>query len=949
MGRNGGERTCRTGRYVENVTGKYNAMSNNTRIKEILHFLEIMPGEGKMAALALGATFFHGVSNIYLFSTSHALFLAYFQAEDLPFTYIGGALTVLLVGAAFSALQHRIPQLQLVVGTLCALMVTMLIAWAWLVLGDPQWPSAFLAVWTVSYSTLTYMALWGLFGRVFDTRQAKRLFGLIGAGEFAADILSGFVTPLMVGLMGSIHLLLVAALGLFLMTLFTVLLARVDHAQIPGGVSREPEPTSLPLMKLFKERYPLLLHLLWGLSLMTFYMMDTAFSNQLEKHYADSVDDMTSFLGVFFAVGSAVNMFIETFLTGRVLNKIGILKSLFILPVGVLLGCLSLFASQLFVPRIGLVVFVLAVGTKMYDYVMRNAIHDPAFQVLYQPMPLSKRFAVQSSVLTRAESTAALIGGGALLLGRLYFDIDAVNIAWIISIIVAIQVGFTFLVRGQYLQSLMDALKTRRLDLEKTTLYDRPGIDMLMGWLDSRHPGEVIYSMKLLEKNAPGKLGDRLADLLTHSSTEVRACALEGIERLGPSGAREKVLGLINDSTLPGEVRAKAVLAYCALDEAGAAELGQDLLQSDDPAVCRAAMTGLLRYCGIEGVLVAGDRFMEMLHSDNAALRVDAAGIIGESKVKAFYRPIRNLLQDTAEPVRRAALLAAEKLAHPRLIPALIPHLSSPKNRFPAIRAIAAVGDQALPELSLALPMPDQRPDVVQGILRAVSRIPSDKATEFLLEHLFYPDADARRLILSKLQARGYQAQSDEEKTLLRGLLNQEGAFCTWVLNCLNTLSEEGDLEPLKSALDETFRSGLLRILAAVSLLCPPHAIQAVQHNLDKEKDKRANALEMLDSLITEEVRRIIHPLVDDLSPSQRLEQLGRMFPVQTLDVRETLSAIVRKERGWLGSWPRALALYAMGRRKDPVFMEVVKQMQPSPVPIIRETAGWILEQMQGR
>ncbi len=918
------------------------------RISRLLHFLEIMPGEGRMAVLALGATFFHGVSSIYLFSTAHALFLANFAASDLPFTYIGGALTVLLVGTVFSRLQNRVSLVKLVIGTLGALLATIVAAWFWLVLGDDKWPSAFLAVWTVAYTTLTYMALWGLFGQIFDTRQAKRLFGLIGAGEFAADIVAGFVTPLLVGLIGSVHLLLVAALGLFLMTAFTVLLSRADSAQnaAPGAVSREPEPAALPLLTLLRERYPLLLHLLWGFSLMTFYLMDTAFSNQLESHYVDSADAMTAFLGVFFAVGSAINMLIETFLTGRVLSRIGILKALFLLPVGVLLGCLCLSGSQLFVPRVGLTVFILAIGIKMYDYVLRNAIHDPAFQVLYQPLPLSKRFAVQSSVLTRAESTAALIGGGSLLLSRFFFEIDAVNIAWIISVILAVQVLLTFLVKGQYLQSLMDALQARRFEPDRT-LGDRSGNGILMGWLESRHPSEVIYSLKMLEKSAPDLLGQRLPEFLTHASPAVRNCALEGIERLIPAGAREKVRLLVQDTALPEEMRAKAVLAYCALDTTGAAALGQDLLESAAPAVCRAAMTGLLRHCGIEGVLVAGEELLRRLQSDDAVRRAEAVAIVGETGVRAFYRTIRPLLQDPAEPVRRAAIEAAAKLGNPRLVPALIPHLIDPKNRCAAIRAIAAAGDEGLAVLSVALPMPGQSPEVALGILRAVSRIPTAKATEFLLEHLFYPDAGARRLILSKLQARGYQAHHDEERTLVMGLVNQEGAFCAWLLNGLDALAQEADLGLLRSALEREYRAGLTRLLAAIGLLCPPHALSMVQRNLDKEREKKANALEMLDSLVSEEIRRIVHPFLEDLTPSHRRERLGKLYSLATLDAAGTLAAIAAKDSGWLGPWPRSLALYAMGCRGDKGFGEPVAQALLSPAALIRETAQWAQERLR--
>ena len=268
---------------------------------------------------------------------------------------------------------------------------------------------------------------------------------------------------------------------------FTILIARAFSEAASKAVSVEPDTTPPPrLGEMLRDRYALPLHLIWGLSLMVFYLMDMAFSNQVEKHFGDALDPMTSFLGVFFAVGSAVNMVIQTFFTGRVLDRIGILKALFLLPGGVLLGCVAMSTGVALVPRVGLAMFIMTISCKLYDYVLRNAIHDPAFQVLYQPLPLAKRFAVQTSVLTRAEPGAALIGGGLLLVGKLYFQIDAANVALFMIVILSIQMVFTFLLKERYLGMLMEALKKRRLGFSERQVWDESSQHLIQGFLRSK-------------------------------------------------------------------------------------------------------------------------------------------------------------------------------------------------------------------------------------------------------------------------------------------------------------------------------------------------------------------------------------------------------------------------------------------------------------------------------
>ena len=49
---------------------------------------------------------------------------------------------------------------------------------------------------------LVRLGYWGLAGRLFDLRQAKRLFGLVGAGEELSTIVALFSTPLLIRAIG---------------------------------------------------------------------------------------------------------------------------------------------------------------------------------------------------------------------------------------------------------------------------------------------------------------------------------------------------------------------------------------------------------------------------------------------------------------------------------------------------------------------------------------------------------------------------------------------------------------------------------------------------------------------------------------------------------------------------------------------------------------------------
>jgi AAA family ATP:ADP antiporter len=919
-------------------------------MKKVQTLLDIKTGEAKVAVLALAVTFCHGVSNVYLFTTSHSLFLNVFEAQDLAYTYIGGALAVLLVGGVYNWLQHQVSPTKLVVWTLIFLLLTLLGARVWLFLGQTKGPAAFLAVWAVAYSTLTYMSIWGLFGQLFDTRQAKRLFGLIGAGEFAADIVAGFITPLLVSAIGSINLLLIAALGLFGSVVFTILLTKAFSEASPRALFAESDTPAPKLGEMLRDRYALPLHLIWGLSLTVFYLMDMAFSNQVEKHYADAMDPMASFLGVFFAVGSAVNMVVQTFFTGRVLDRIGILKALFLLPGGVLLGCVAMSSGMALVPRVGLAMFVMTVGCKMFDYILRNAIHDPAFQVLYQPLPPAKRFAVQTSVLTRAEPSAALIGGGLLLLGQLYFQMDAANVALIMIVILGVQMVFTFSIKEKYLDKLMEALKKRRLGFSERQMWDEGGQRLLLGFLKSRHPGEVIYALSLMERNAPHILSEHLPDLLLHPSPEVLKEVLARIEHIKTPSALPMVRAIMLDEAMDPSVRAAAVLAYAAMDEEGAEDTLVDLLSRPDKNLVQAAIIGLQKHCGIEGIIASGERFMEMLNSRDPGDREAVARILGAVGISSMYRPLRRLLQDPSAAVRWAALASAEKLGNPRLALLLLPFLGRPDTRHRAIRAVAALGQPALADLSLVVSDCDQPRVVVLGVLKAASLLPPPVAVPFLLEYLFHPDAVARSLILNRLERLGYHPESPEDKQLLSGLVQQESSLAAWLLNCLKALPPGQDFVLLRGALEEESNRCRDRILALATLFGPVQ-IRAGLHKgiVGDDRTRQAYALEMFDSFLPGNLKERIFPLLEDLPRDERLERLGRAHPGLEVEPSRVLEALAGKEDVWISPWPRALAIYLMGQSGDPAYEAPLSGFRGHRTPLLAETALWALSRIQSR
>ena len=111
-------------------------------------------------------------------------------------------------------------------------------------------------VWVNCFGVIVPVQAWTFASSVFDARQARRLFGLIGAGASAGAIGGGLLARELARRIGTVNLLLVLAVLIFLaavvVNLGLVRAAGVAAAQsgapplrLPAALRRRP-PVALP-------------------------------------------------------------------------------------------------------------------------------------------------------------------------------------------------------------------------------------------------------------------------------------------------------------------------------------------------------------------------------------------------------------------------------------------------------------------------------------------------------------------------------------------------------------------------------------------------------------------------------------------------------------------------------------------------------------------------------
>ncbi len=255
-------------------------------------WLGIEPGEearvGKLTALytllVLGVAFVETIA--------FTLFVREFGSRNLPYAYIATA--VLAPLAAFSCLRlgSRVSFQTLLISNVTFLIIGCTIFWMSLTSPVAHWAILLLPAWFQTQIILVNLAVWPLAGRLFDVRQSKRLFGLVGTGTWIANIVGGFIVAPLIALFGTGQMLLIAAIvtacGLWLLR--TILRTefpaeRARHTTAVLRAANRNSSTSLvdPPMRRYIRLILAYVFLWW----MAFFFLDNYEHNQGARNYVD--------------------------------------------------------------------------------------------------------------------------------------------------------------------------------------------------------------------------------------------------------------------------------------------------------------------------------------------------------------------------------------------------------------------------------------------------------------------------------------------------------------------------------------------------------------------------------------------------------------------------------------------------------------------------------------
>ncbi|QGQ94058.1 hypothetical protein EHS13_03635 [Paenibacillus psychroresistens] len=777
-------------------------------------------------------------------TAADTLFLSRFDSSKLSLMYLPQAAALLLAGFIFQKVCTRLRTDQLVLSVIT--LVSMLTLGSRLLVDFGfQWVFPVIYVGYDVFNFLMIVCFWQFATAIMDQRKAKRMIGLVGSGGIVGGIVSGFGLKLLVGPLGTENLIFIyAGLQFLCLILVRYHLHKTKDRQQLFSISKAPvkkqasasRPRAEGKEGLFKN-VPHLKYvaLMAGTLVISLTFIDFQFKVILRESLQNEA--LAGFMGSFYGFAGLLALFIQFFVSGRLITRFGVMTAILVFPIVLFAGSFAV----LLMP-----VLAMAVMVKGSDKVVGDTIYSSVSQLIMFPISpewrgRAKGF-LDGVVRNGAKGVAAI---SLIVLTKL---LTVHQFSYLILALIACCIFAAIRIKAAYLKMLLATLQTREIDLldtEQLDLMDPASIQLLINALRSEEKQQAIYAFRMLRGLEQFDLNPYVAELLRHPVVEVRTETLKYIQQTIPPEGEHELEPLLQSPIV--KVKSNAIMALSAYAKDDQVERISGFLEEADVRIKAAAIAGLIKYYGIEGMFQAVGTLKSLIESGREEERTAMASLFGKIGIASFYKPLIQLLQDNSAHVQVYALKSAAVLRVPELAPFIIPLMQKAGTRQKAIEALSAYDE------AIILPLLEPYLIGEKTILhlpKVFERVGTQRAFDLLLHAYEQVSDELREKILESL-VRLHPSLGRTDNRRIENYIMQETSLYWKFTDHGKDLGEEDEFAEVFEAVKQIKAHILIRVFQLLSLIYDPKTVHAIQANwMGGDVRQQANSAEVVDQLM---------------------------------------------------------------------------------------------------
>ena len=842
----------------------------------------IKPGEG-LPTLILFIYFFAFVAlGITGSAARDAYFLNMVDPDYLPLMFLAVAIVLTLAVAIYNRLSKNRDLIQ----TTTVSSLVFAISLVFIQNNLKGWVIPFLYVWVEVIILIIITQFWLLAADVFNPRQAKRLFSILGAGGALASIIIGSSIKYYVSLFGSENLLFVTIGFLGVVILMANLIRPYRNInELKNRSTKKDEKQQSN--KLFTP-YIKSLAIIIGLAAIASVIIDYQFKMTAIAAFPNQ-DDLVNFFGKYYAITGIARIIIDLYITSRVLSRFGILIAILILPISLMIGSLGFLLSPILAT-----VFL----SKFSDQVFKFTLHNASIQLFWIPVKNTIKIKLKPIIEGSIRTGLQGLSGVLIFIAVTIFNIPIHYLSLSIVLIIIFWIIKSFPLKRLYVDALQSAIEKRQLNFEELTLdiQDQTIVNTIEKALNNADESQQIFALDIIKDIPLTPWKQSLNRLLDKGHVTVKK------EILNISSNDD----IIDDQRIINLIETDKDLTVDAIEIAGKRKLSNAvpviIKYLEDPEIeKRIIAAAALNTIDPDSSNVAKQLLIDALQSTDEKLISVAINQLSSDNEILPDDLLIHYLNDSSFVVRNAALLVAETRRAPEFLPEIIYSLADPRSAIPARTALTAYNEQDVINILIQYAQDSNaQKSLVIGIIRTLKNYPSKQSISIILSKVDPKTPPIQAEAVDALIHLAREIPLEKEDIIItKDELIKTARYAYEKIITLSQIEDSKDNQLLRHFLQNEIKK-LIPVIMKLGILDKPETpIETyIQYVLNNESDKLPYVLEFFENIFSKEEREIVNSLIDTISIDEKCETARNHFDRLTTNLNQFLGYYIGSIQG---------------------------------------------------
>jgi len=852
--------------------------------------------------------------------TVTALFLSNLGSEQLPYGYLLVATVAVLSSMAYNRMVKIFSIKTIASFTLIIFSIFFFILSYVVYKGiNSTWILYFYYLSISLFGVLATSQFWVIANIVFDIREAKRLFGFIGAGAIAGGIFGGYLTTLLANLFGNGIVILTASILLLLCLPIILFIWRIRIDQVNKYTKEENQDDHKSIFDssfglILRSKHLVNLAAVVGVSVLVAKLIDFQFSDFAHRAFTDS-NDLASFFGFWFSSFNIIALMIQLFLTNKLLSRFGVSSNLMVLPVSLIVG------SILFLVFPELLVLILIKGV---DGSFKQSINKAAFEISFLPVSYESKKQAKPFIDVVVDSVATGIAGFLLLFVIKALEVDTTYITMITIFFLLIWFFLIYRLRISYFETFR---KNIRELAGSSSLGQgnkkKKNLGIIISVLQNGSEKEIIKLLDHMDHEQVKIYRSSIVNLIDHPSDKVKASAIRSIYTFHNKAIVSKIKNLLETNTDDVVVyESMEYLLQYSSDYQN--DIFKNYLDHKKDYLKNAALLCLTRASRNNKVLDVKyhldkrieDQIEEFTIYEDIQRKVELVALlltIGNSEKEKYFFFIDKYLKSKDPVLVKFAIQAAGLTQNEKYIEILINLIDKKGHHKDVVDALKNYGNSIVQTL-YSMDEENQLEENIRGYIPGILEAFDTKQSVVTLLRLLKSNDVLVRLNATK------SLKSLKNKDIKLKLSNKRLSDNVFI-ECMffkNTLTSINSLEKVQTKSEAQFKKGSGKITQK-ELTSRKSLISLLQNNLDLSletifylltekykdtdmevvfqgikndtKESRINAVEFLSNLLDTELKDELLPLLE----YHFLEDREVNFKIETLPEKKCLNNLLKE------------------------------------------------------